>query len=94
MLCALGGGMTRLVIATIAAIVVVDATNAPVVVDYRVLGMGVFAIIALGIAAGLLPALKARRLSTVDAQARWKSRYEPISKRRDFGSSNSFPVTY
>jgi len=44
--------------------------NAPVIVDYRVWGMGVAAIIALSIAVGLLPALKARRLSIVDALAR------------------------
>jgi putative ABC transport system permease protein len=69
MLCVLGG-VTGLVIATIAAIVVADATSAPVVVDYRVWGMGVLAIVALSIAVGLLPALKARRLSIVDALAR------------------------
>ena len=69
MLCVLGG-VSGLVIATIVAIVVADATNAPVVVDYRVWGMGVAAIIALSIAVGLLPALKARRLSIVDALAR------------------------
>ena len=69
MLCVLGG-ISGLVIATIAAIVVANATNAPVVVDYRVWGMGVAAIIALSLAVGLLPALKARRLSIVDALAR------------------------
>ena len=69
MLCVLGG-VAGLVIATIAAIVVADATNAPVVVDYRVWAMGVAAIIALSIAVGLLPALKARRLSIVDALSR------------------------
>ena len=69
MLCVLGG-VTGLSIATITAVVVANATNAPVVVDYRVWGMGVGAIIALSIAVGLLPALKARRLSIVDALAR------------------------
>ena len=69
MLCVLGG-VAGLVIATIAAIVVAYATNAPVVVDYRVWGMGLAAIAALSIAVGLLPALKARRLSIVDALSR------------------------
>ena len=69
LLCVLGG-ISGLVIATIAAIAVANATNAPVVVDYRVWGMGVAAIIALSLAVGLLPALKARRLSIVDALAR------------------------
>ncbi len=69
MLCVLGG-ISGLGIATIAAVVVANATNAPVVVDYRVWGMGVAAIVALSIAVGLLPALKARRLSIVDALTR------------------------
>jgi putative ABC transport system permease protein len=69
LLCVLGG-VTGLSIATGAAVVVANATNAPVVVDYRFWGMGVGAIVALSIAVGMLPALKARSLSIVDALAR------------------------
>jgi putative ABC transport system permease protein len=67
-LCAMGG-LIGLGLATLGGIAVASATNVPVAVDYRVWVAGVVAIIALSLAVGLLPALRARRLSIVDALA-------------------------
>ena len=67
-LCALGG-LTGLGLATLAGLAVERATNVPVAVDYRVWGAGVVAILLLSLAVGLLPALRARNLSIVDALA-------------------------
>jgi putative ABC transport system permease protein len=67
-LCALGG-LTGLGLATLAGLAVESATNVPVAVDYRVWGAGVVAILLLSFAVGLLPALRARNLSIVDALA-------------------------
>ncbi len=67
-LCAFGG-LLGLGLATLGGIAAARATNVPVAVDYRVWIAGVVAIIALSIAVGLLPALRARRLSIVDALA-------------------------
>ncbi len=67
-LCALGG-LTGLGLATLAGLAVESATNVPVAVDYRVWGAGVVAILLLSLAVGLLPALRARNLSIVDALA-------------------------
>jgi putative ABC transport system permease protein len=67
-LCAIGG-MIGLGLATMAAFAAANATNVPVAVDYRVWGAGVAAIVLLSVAVGLLPALRARRLSIVDALA-------------------------
>ena len=67
-LCALGG-LTGLGLATLGGFAVESASGVPLAVDYRVWGMGVVAIIALSLVVGLLPALRARRLSIVDALA-------------------------
>ena len=68
LLCALGG-LIGLGLATLAGLALAHASNVPVAVDYRVWIAGVIAIIALSLAVGLLPALRARRLSIVDALA-------------------------
>jgi putative ABC transport system permease protein len=67
-LCALGG-LTGLCLATLAGLAVESATSVPVAVDYRVWGAGAVAILLLSLAVGLLPALRARNLSIVDALA-------------------------
>jgi putative ABC transport system permease protein len=67
-LCALGG-LLGLGLATLGGIAAARASNVPVAVDYRVWTAGVFAIILLSLAVGLLPALRARRVSIVDALA-------------------------
>ena len=67
-LCALGG-LIGLGLATLGGFAVESASGVPLAVDYRVWGMGVVAIIALSLVVGLLPALRARRLSIVDALA-------------------------
>ena len=67
-LCVLGG-LVGLALATVAAVVLAAATNVPVSVDYRVWSAGIVAIIVLSIAVGLLPALRAQRLTIVDALA-------------------------
>jgi putative ABC transport system permease protein len=67
-LCTLGG-LIGLGLATLGGIAAARATNVPVAVDYRVWAAGVVAIILLSLAVGLLPALRARRLSIVDALA-------------------------
>ena len=63
------GGMIGLGVATFAAFAAANATNVPVAVDYRAWGAGVVAMALLSLAVGLLPALRARRLSIVDALA-------------------------
>jgi putative ABC transport system permease protein len=68
LLCFLGG-IFGLGLATLGGLAVESATNVPVAVDYRVWGAGVIAIVALSVAVGLLPALRAGRLSIVDALA-------------------------
>ena len=65
-LCLLGGSF-GLGLATLAAKATASATNVPFGVDYRVWGMGAIAIIALSLAVGLWPALRASRLKIVDA---------------------------
>jgi putative ABC transport system permease protein len=67
-LCTLGG-LIGLGLATLGGIAAARATNVPVAVDYRVWAAGVLAILLLSLAVGLLPALRARRLSIVDALA-------------------------
>jgi putative ABC transport system permease protein len=67
-LCTLGG-LSGLGLATAAAFAAAAATNVPVAVDYRVWTMGIVAIVLLSLAVGILPALRARRLSIVDALA-------------------------
>jgi putative ABC transport system permease protein len=67
-LCALGG-LIGMSLATLGGLAIASATNVPVAVDYRVWVAGVIAIIILSVAVGLLPALRARRLSIVDALA-------------------------
>lgn len=63
------GGVVGLALATLAAIALAAATNVPVTVDYRVWAAGIAAIVVLSIAVGLLPALRAQRLTIVDALA-------------------------
>jgi putative ABC transport system permease protein len=63
------GGVIGLAIATLAAVAIASATNVPFIVDYRVWSMGAAAIVALSLAVGLLPALRAARLSIIDALA-------------------------
>lgn len=69
-LCALGG-LLGLGIATGLGVLVQQAAGAllPIAVDWRVWAVGGVAIIVLGLAVGLLPALRARRLKIVDALA-------------------------
>jgi len=68
LLCAFGG-LLGLGLATLGGLAAAHATNVPVAVDHRVWIAGVVAIVLLSIAVGLLPALRARRLSIVDALA-------------------------
>jgi len=56
-------------IATLLGLGVASTGQFPLAVDQRVWIVGVFAILGLGIAVGLLPALRARRLKIVDALA-------------------------
>jgi putative ABC transport system permease protein len=67
-LCAIGGalGMT---LATLAGIAIAAAANVPLSVNYRVWAAALLAIVLLSLVTGLLPALRARRLSIVDALA-------------------------
>jgi putative ABC transport system permease protein len=67
-LCGLGG-LVGMALATLAGFAVESATSVPLAVDYRVWGAGMVAIVLLSLAVGLLPALRARRLSIVDALA-------------------------
>jgi putative ABC transport system permease protein len=65
------GGLLGLLIATPLGIAITKATggNLPVAVDGRVWLTGVIAIVLLSFAVGLLPALRAARLTIVDALA-------------------------
>jgi len=65
------GGLLGLGLATPLGIAIADATggNLPIAVDHRVWLMGLAAIVLLSLAVGLLPALRAGRLTIVDALA-------------------------
>ena len=63
------GGLTGLAIATPLGVGIMGATGLPVAVDGQVWLMGVVAIVVLSLAVGLLPALRASRLTIVDALA-------------------------
>lgn len=63
------GGVVGLTLATLAGFAVAELANFPLAVNYRVWGAGFVAIALLSVATGLLPALRARRLSIVDALA-------------------------
>ena len=67
-LCAIGG-IGGLSFATLAGMAVAALANFPLAVNYRVWVVGIAAIVLLSLATGLLPALRARRLSIVDALA-------------------------
>jgi putative ABC transport system permease protein len=67
-LCAIGG-VLGLGLATLVGIVVAAAANFPLAVNYRVWAAGIAAIAVLSVATGLVPALRARKLSIVDALA-------------------------
>ncbi len=64
----LAGGLLGLGIATLIGIMI-GGGNFPLAVDYRVWVTGVIAIVGLSLAVGLPPALRAGRLSIVDALA-------------------------
>ncbi|HEU0224525.1 MAG TPA: FtsX-like permease family protein [Steroidobacteraceae bacterium] len=66
-LCVLGG-LAGLGIATVIGIVI-GGGSFPIAVDHRVWAAGVAAIVLLALAVGLLPALRAGRLTIVDALA-------------------------
>lgn len=63
------GGVIGLSIATVAGMAVARTANFPLSVDYRVWLAGAVAIVLMSLATGLLPALRARRLTIVDALA-------------------------
>ena len=63
------GGVLGLGLATLTGIAVAAAANFPLTVNYRVWAAGFVAIAVLSLATGLVPALRARRLSIVDALA-------------------------
>ena len=63
------GGLTGLAIATPLGVGIMSATGLPVAVDGKVWLMGAIAIVVLSLAVGLLPALRASRLTIVDALA-------------------------
>ncbi len=64
------GGLIGLGLATLVGISVGGSANFPALpVDHRVWVMGLLAIVGLSLAVGLLPALRAGRLSIVDALA-------------------------
>jgi putative ABC transport system permease protein len=65
------GGLLGLGLATPLGIVIADATggNLPIAVDRRVWITGLVAIVVLSLAVGLLPALRAGRLTIIDALA-------------------------
>ena len=66
-LCVLGG-LAGLGIATLIGIAI-GGGNFPIAVDQRVWAAGIAAIVLLALAVGLLPALRASRLTIVDALA-------------------------
>jgi putative ABC transport system permease protein len=63
------GGLLGLGLATLIGIAIGGGGNFPLAVDHRVWITGVIAIVGLSLAVGLLPALRAGRLSIVDALA-------------------------
>jgi putative ABC transport system permease protein len=63
------GGLLGLGLATMIGIAIGGGGNFPLAVDRRVWITGVLAIVGLSLAVGLLPALRASRLSIVDALA-------------------------
>ncbi len=63
------GGLLGLGLATLIGIAIGGGANFPLAVDHRVWITGVLSIVGLSLAVGLLPALRARRLSIVDALA-------------------------
>jgi putative ABC transport system permease protein len=63
------GGLLGLGLATMIGIAIGGGGNFPIAVDYRVWITGLLAIVGLSLAVGLLPALRASRLSIVDALA-------------------------
>ena len=63
------GGLLGLGLATMIGIVIGGGGNFPLAVDRQVWITGVLAIVGLSLAVGLLPALRASRLSIVDALA-------------------------
>jgi putative ABC transport system permease protein len=65
------GGLAGLAIATPIGVAITRATggNLPIAVDGRVWLVGAIAILVLSVAVGLLPALRAKRLTIVDALA-------------------------
>ncbi|MFZ2509346.1 MAG: FtsX-like permease family protein [Steroidobacteraceae bacterium] len=63
------GGLLGLAIATVIGIAIGNSGNFPLAVDERVWITGLISILVLSLAVGLLPALRARRLSIVDALA-------------------------
>jgi putative ABC transport system permease protein len=63
------GGITGLAIATPLGVGIMGATGLPIAVDGQVWLTGVIAIVVLSLAVGLLPALRASRLTIVDALA-------------------------
>jgi putative ABC transport system permease protein len=67
-LCILGG-LAGLAIATPLGVAILGATGLPIAVDGRVWLTGVIAIVVLSLAVGLLPAMRAARLTIVDALA-------------------------
>ncbi len=63
------GGLIGLGLATLVGIKIGSGGNFPLAVDHRVWITGVLAIIGLSLAVGVLPALRASRLSIIDALA-------------------------
>jgi putative ABC transport system permease protein len=65
------GGLAGLALATPLGVAIANASggNLPVAVDHRVWAMGLAAIALLSVAVGLLPAMRASRLTIVDALA-------------------------
>jgi putative ABC transport system permease protein len=63
------GGLIGLAIATPLGVGILSATGLPIAVDGKVWLMGALAIVVLSLAVGLLPALRAARLTIVDALA-------------------------
>jgi putative ABC transport system permease protein len=63
------GGLAGLAIATPLGVGILSATGLPIAVDGKVWLTGIVAIVVLSLAVGLLPALRAARLTIVDALA-------------------------
>jgi putative ABC transport system permease protein len=67
-MCAIGG-LLGMGLATLIGLAMAKAVQFPLAVDWHVWLFGVFSIVFLAIAVGLLPGLRARRLKIVDALA-------------------------